>query len=63
MEDFGILYGHLIHFATIWYILWPLGIFNGYLVNFSRFGMSYQENSGNPDRRMQRRRGGEDQLL
>jgi hypothetical protein len=33
---------------AIWYILWPFGIFYGYLVYFSRFGMLYQEKSGNP---------------
>jgi hypothetical protein len=29
MEDVGILYGHLVYFVTIWYILWPFGIFCG----------------------------------
>jgi hypothetical protein len=32
---FSIIYGHLVYFMFIWY-------------NFSRFGMLYQENSGNP---------------
>jgi hypothetical protein len=32
----------------IWSILWPFGIFHGYLVHFARFGMMYQEKSGNP---------------
>jgi hypothetical protein len=60
---FGILYDHLlyftaiyvIYFMAIWYILWQFGIFDGYLVYFvkiwyifSRFGMLYQEKSGNP---------------
>jgi hypothetical protein len=35
LQPFGISYGHLVHFVVIWYI-------------FSRFGMLYQENSGNP---------------
>jgi hypothetical protein len=34
---------------VIWYILWLFGTFYGYLVHFSRFGMLYQEKSGNPD--------------
>jgi hypothetical protein len=38
---FGIFYGHLVYFMVIWYILWALGI-------FFRFGMLYQEKSGNP---------------
>jgi hypothetical protein len=35
-------------FTDIWYTLWPLGIFYGYLVYFYRFGMLYNEKSGNP---------------
>jgi hypothetical protein len=31
---FGIFYGHLVYFVVIWY-------------NFPRFGMLYQEKSGN----------------
>jgi hypothetical protein len=31
----GIFFGHLVHFWVIWYI-------------FTRFGMLYQEKSGNP---------------
>jgi hypothetical protein len=46
--QFGIFCGHLVHFVAIWYILWPFGIFCGHLVCFSRFGMFYQEKSGNP---------------
>jgi hypothetical protein len=48
MEDVGKLYGHLVYFTAIWYILWPLGTFHGYLIHFFRFGMLYQEKSGNP---------------
>jgi hypothetical protein len=29
-------------------MLWPLGIFVGHLVYFSRFGILQQEKSGNP---------------
>jgi hypothetical protein len=36
------------YFTGVWYILWPFGIFYGYLVYFSRFGTLYQEKSGNP---------------
>jgi hypothetical protein len=35
--------------VAIWYILWPFGTFYNCLVHFSRFGMLYQEKSGNPD--------------
>jgi hypothetical protein len=31
------------------YILWSFGIFCGHLVYLPRFGMLYQEKSGNPD--------------
>jgi hypothetical protein len=42
------LYGHLVYFTDIKYILWPIGICYGYLVYFSRFGMLCQEKSGSP---------------
>jgi hypothetical protein len=35
MEDVGIFNGHLVYFVVIWYI------------TFSRFGMLFQEQSGN----------------
>jgi hypothetical protein len=50
VEYFGILYGQLVYFTAIWYILRPLGIFYGYFMIFSSFGMLYGEKSGNPDR-------------
>jgi hypothetical protein len=31
MEDVAIFYVHSVYFTAIWYILWPLGIFSGYL--------------------------------
>jgi hypothetical protein len=37
MEDVGIFYGHLVNFTAIWYIVWPLGIFVGYLLYISPF--------------------------
>jgi hypothetical protein len=56
MEDVGTLNDHLVYFTDIWYVFWPFGIpilwlfgiFSGYLVYFLRFGMMYQEKSGNP---------------
>jgi hypothetical protein len=48
MDDVGILYGHLVYFIAIGYILVALGIFKCDLVYFSRFGMLFQEKSGNP---------------
>jgi hypothetical protein len=48
MEDVGIFYGNSVYFKGILNILWPFGAFCGNLVYFSRFGMSYQEKSGNP---------------
>jgi hypothetical protein len=37
-----------VYFMVICHILWTVGIFHGYLVYFSPFGMSQQEKSGNP---------------
>jgi hypothetical protein len=34
MEDVGLFYVHLVNFNAIWYILWPFGIFYGYLIHF-----------------------------
>jgi hypothetical protein len=48
MEDVGIFYGHLVHFMVFCYILWTFGMIRGNLVYFSRFGILYQETSGNP---------------
>jgi hypothetical protein len=49
MKDVGIFYGHLVHFTDFCYILWTFGMVSGNLVYFSRFGILYQEKSGNPD--------------
>jgi hypothetical protein len=38
----------LVYFIAIWYILFPFVLFYEHLVDFSRFGMLYQEKSGNP---------------
>jgi hypothetical protein len=48
---FGVFYCHLVYFVAIWYIVWQFGICNGHLIYFSRFGMLYQEKSGNPEHR------------
>jgi hypothetical protein len=48
MEDVGIFYGYLVHFTVFYYILWTFGRVRGNLVYFSRFGILYQEKSGNP---------------
>jgi hypothetical protein len=45
---FGIFYAHLAYFMGIWYILWAFCILYGRLVYFSRFGMLYEDKSGNP---------------
>jgi hypothetical protein len=42
-------YGHLVHFTVFCYILWKFSIVRGNLAYFSRFGILYQEKSGNPD--------------
>jgi hypothetical protein len=44
-ESVDLLCCHLEYFASLWYILWQFGTF-GYI--FTRFGMFYQEKSGNP---------------
>jgi hypothetical protein len=48
MEDVGIFYGHLVHIMVFCYIFWTFGIVRGNLVYFSRFGILYQEQTGNP---------------
>jgi hypothetical protein len=49
MEDVAILgtytYGHLVYFTTIWYILWPFGLYGSLEYVFP---ILYGENSGNP---------------
>jgi hypothetical protein len=46
MENVASFCGHRIYFVAISYILFQFGIY--FSVHFTRFGMSYQEKSGNP---------------
>jgi hypothetical protein len=48
MEDYGILYKQVDYFTAIRNILWSFGIISGNLVSFPRFGILFQEKSGNP---------------
>jgi hypothetical protein len=51
MENVGIFYDHLVHCTAIGNILWPFGICMYLEVIwyiFPRFGILYQEKSGNP---------------
>jgi hypothetical protein len=48
IENLGIFYDHLVYFTAIGNILRPFGLFCGHLVYFPRFGMLYDEKSGNP---------------
>jgi hypothetical protein len=49
VENVGTFYYHLEYITAIWYILGPLSNLevSGYI--FPRFGILYQEKSGNPD--------------
>jgi hypothetical protein len=47
-EDVGNFFNPLVYFTAISYILWPFLYFVVIMVRFSRFGMLYQEKSGNP---------------
>jgi hypothetical protein len=44
MDEFGILYGHLVYYKAMRYSLWQFGIFSYYLVHFFHFGMLHQRN-------------------
>jgi hypothetical protein len=50
MENDGIFYGPWEYFTAIWHMLETFHIFCGHLVNFSSFGMFYQDKSGSPAR-------------
>jgi hypothetical protein len=49
MEDDVIFYGHLVCFTVFCYILCTFCIVRGNLVYFFRFGVLFQEKSGNPE--------------
>jgi hypothetical protein len=55
MEDVGIFYGHLVHFTIFCYILWTFGLVCKNLVYFYRFGILYEEKSGNSGQRQQQK--------
>jgi hypothetical protein len=40
MGDFGIFYGHVVHFTVFSYILWTFGIVRGHFVYFFPFWYS-----------------------
>jgi hypothetical protein len=46
MKDVGKMYGLLVYFTAILYILWPFYIFYGHFVYFFRFGMLQYKRSG-----------------
>jgi hypothetical protein len=48
MENVGIFYGHLECNSAIWYMLWPFGKLVIIWYISPRFGILYQEKSGNP---------------
>jgi hypothetical protein len=48
VEDVGMFYGRLVYFSSVWYISWHLDIFLVIWYISPRFGMSYQDKSGNP---------------
>jgi hypothetical protein len=48
IENLGTFFDHLVYFTVIGNILCPFGIFRGNLVYLTRFGILYQEKSGNP---------------
>jgi hypothetical protein len=48
MAIWSILYGHLVYFTAISYILWQSGIVCIHFEIFSSLGMLCQEKSGNP---------------
>jgi hypothetical protein len=49
MENVGIFYGHLEYSTAIWSILRPLGKVGEIWYVLPRFGILFQEKSGNPD--------------
>jgi hypothetical protein len=52
MEKVGIFYCYLEYITAIWYMLWPFGNLPTIWYIFPRFGILYQENAGNPGRKV-----------
>jgi hypothetical protein len=48
LEDNGIFYVHLVNIPAIWHIYGHLVLFTPFWYIFTRFGMLYEEKSGNP---------------
>jgi hypothetical protein len=55
-ENLDIFYDHLVYFTAIGNILWPFGHLMVIWYISSRFGILYQEKSGNPAQEWFRRR-------
>jgi hypothetical protein len=51
-----VFHARLVFVLPIWYILRSFGIFVAMLVYFSQFGLLYQEKSGNPGRKIIKRK-------
>jgi hypothetical protein len=47
-EDVYVVYGHLVYFTAIWYILWKKQYFCGNLVHLTQFWSIIPRKSGNP---------------
>jgi hypothetical protein len=47
-ENVGIFYAHLEYITAIWYILWSFGYFVVIWFILPRFGILWDEKSGNP---------------
>jgi hypothetical protein len=48
MVKVGIVYGHLEYITAIWHMLWSFGNLVAIWYIFHRFGLLWQEKSGNP---------------
>jgi hypothetical protein len=55
INNLGIFYDHFVYFTAIGNILWPVGTFCAHLVRFSGFGIMFQEKSGNPGRKQDKK--------
>jgi hypothetical protein len=46
MDDFGLLYGHLVYFVTIWYIVWLFGTFYPFFVRCTKTNLATLASDG-----------------